>query len=185
VMNVIISDSICTEPQPVTALFASILSWGLIFLPFVLLIIKNPGWLTPFANTFGHIVALFHGLTATLDKIFIHDESVKGTDDFKKAISRITSDRIILVNEVTPENFDNFVKTMSASFNIADNKIEFKKLVGLKYAVAKFVWYILIGILSTSMSYNYLLKSSCNINKSSEKRNKIKKYDDDLKAEQL
>ena len=176
VMNIFVSHNICNEIQPGSAIIATILSWGIIFVPFVGLLTVMPGWLAPFANTFGHGFAYLYGVNDVLDKLFVKQSPGNRTDNLNKALAHITSDRTILTNEVTPENFKTFIDTMSHLFiptNPNDSDIkEFKKIVGLKYAVAKFVWYILLGILSTSMSYNYLLKTNCNISESTARRMK-------------
>ena len=185
-MNLIVSDNICNEIQLRSAIIATILSWGIIFVPFVSLLTVMPGWLAPFANTFGQGVAYLYGVGDVLDELFAKPTSGGNTEEattaeLNKALMRIASDRTILANEVTPENFDMFVKTMASAFASGHDTTKFKKIVGLKYAVAKFVWYILLGILATSMSYNYLLITACNTSASAARR---KTFEIDLKNEQ-
>lgn len=168
VMNIIISSSICGDYQLVTALFATMLSWGLIFWSFVYLLIENPGWLAPFANTFGNFIIRNTDFDNTLDAIFGDQSSAITDKSVKNMIARVNSDKFILVNELTPKNFETFITSMGNTFpklNEDNTKTKLKDMIILKYAVANFVWYILLGILATSMSYNYLLKTSCNIRK--------------------
>ena len=167
-INLSITKSVCREYQGAAAFSATILPWGLVFGTFVLLLSIMPGWLAPFSNTFGYSAALMYGLNGTLNKIFLStkNETITKHDPLYEAISHIYSDRSLLINELTPENFEIFWKNMRGTFkeNVFDNtKLynELKSMVGLKYSVAKLIWYILIGVLVTSISYNSLLDTTC------------------------
>ena len=187
-LNFVISESICKEVQPMSAFISAILSWGLIFIPLVyVLVYVMPGWLAPFANTFGHGIALILGLDDVLDKLLTDPEYSDKSLGFKTTMARINSNRLILINEVTPDNFVTFKDSMNSIFNsdnLTENLNNFKYIVDVKYATAKFIWFILIGILSTSISYNYLLKSSCVISSSTARKNR-EKYNKQLNDEQV
>ena len=179
-MNFIISESICKEAQPMSAFISAILSWVLIFIPMVCaLVYVTPGWLAPFANTFGHAFTD----NDILDKLF-KEQGISG--EISTLAARINTNRHILINEVTPENFDSFKTAMSSLFNPTEreNNLEkLKKNISLKYSISKFIWFILIGILTTSISYNYLLKSSCVVSSSTARKNR-EKYNKQLNDEQ-
>ena len=167
-INLSITKSVCREYQGAAAFSATILPWILIFGSFVLLLSIMPGWLAPFSNTFGYSAALMYGLNGTLNKIFLStkNETITKHDPLFEAISHIYSDRSLLINELTPENFVNFWKNMKGTFKenvVGNSKLykELKSMVGLKYSVAKLIWYILIGVLVTSISYNSLLDTTC------------------------
>ena len=153
-----------------------------------------PGWLTPFSNTFGYSAALMSGLDETLKKIFIDknvDATKKDNNPLHEAISHIYSDKSLLINEVTSENFNEFWDNMSGVFkpavtadksHVLKNKL--LSLIGLKESVAKLIWYILVGMLVTSISYNSLIDSTCVVGYTTAKRRDEREYDSELAAAQ-
>lgn len=175
--NITFTISLCGSAQWITAIVATVFPWGLIFGSFILLLTMFPGWLTPFSNTFGYAVTRMKGINSTL--IDILEESSKNmptnpqSDSMNQALAHIYSDKSLLVNEITPENFEYFWKNMKSVIKervYNDSTQELKKklfeYVVLKYSVSKFVWYILIGILITSVSFNYIANSTCKKNAS-------------------
>jgi hypothetical protein len=175
-LNIVISESICKEAQPLSAFIATILSWVMIFIPIVYAVVYvMPGWLAPFANTFGHGVALLLKLDDVLDSLLIEPKDSGNSQEFKTTMARINSNRLILINEVTPDNFESFKTSMDAIFNhdSRDEKLkQLEHIVNVKYATAKFIWFILTGILASSMSYSYLLKTACNNSSSTAMKNR-------------
>ena len=191
-INASITKNICGEYQGLTAFISTLLPWGIIFGTFVMLLSLMPGWLSPFSNTFGYSAALMGGLNETLKKILIEtkaDTIDKSDIPLHEAISHIYSDKSLLINEVTPENFDIFWDNMKRTFKanaLTDDGVLKKELlsfIGLKDSVAKLIWYILVGVLVTSISYNSLIDSTCVVGSSSAKlRNE--QFDLELATEQ-
>jgi len=68
-VNLNLTTSICGSSQWTTALFVTILPWGIIFGILTLLLTMFPGWLSPFSNTFGYAIALMAGLNDTFADI--------------------------------------------------------------------------------------------------------------------
>ena len=173
--------SVCGSYQLSTALIATLVPWGVIYSAFILLLSIMPGWLSPFSNTFGYAIANMSGLDDTLNKLLKNPSN----DAMKETISNIYSNKSLLINEVTPENFEIFWRDMKGLFKEDDVsgilKKRLRSLILLKYSVAKVIWYVLTGILITSISYNYIISSSC-INSDSTKE--INDYVDDLHATQ-
>ena len=173
--------SMCGNYQPLTALIATFVPWGLIYSAFILILSVMPGWLSPFSNTFGYAVANMSGLDDTLNKLLKNPSN----DTMKDTISNIYSNKSLLINEVTPENFDIFWRDMKGLFKENDDsgmlQRRLRSLILLKYSVAKLIWYVLTGILITSISYNYIISSSC-VN--SDSKREIDDYVDDLHAVQ-
>ena len=66
--------------------------------------------------------------------------------------------------------------------NANDYKDKLYSLVQLKYAVAEYVWYILAGLLVTSVSYNYVINAACGIN-AAEMKKRHDKYQELVDAE--
>lgn len=170
--NVNLTASICGSSQWSTAITVTLIPWGIIFGTLQLLLFLFPGWLQPFSNTFGYAFAIMAGINSTFADILTANP--KGADPnpqdepMYEALAHIYSDKSLLVNEITKENFDFFWKNMSGTFrpgvvNNEDLKMELYSFVVLKETVSKYLWYILAGVLITSVSYNYIIKSACNV----------------------
>ena len=85
-----------------------------------------------------------------------------------EALQHIYSDKSLLLNEITLDNFDNFwtnmkdlIKPAVISSDTGNLKGQLKKMVFLKDTVAEYVWFMLTGSLVTSVGYNYVVNSGC------------------------
>ena len=83
-----------------------------------------------------------------------------------EALAHIYSDKSLLVNEITLDNFDYFWNKMQGVFQkgVYTNiglKNKLYSMIVLKDIVATYIWYLLSGLLITSVSYNYIVNSSC------------------------
>ena len=183
-VNLSLTAGACGKPQYSTALITTILPWGFMFGIIALLISIFPGWLSPFSNTFGYGIALMAGLSDTMNSIIKPKDSIPEDAFMAQALEHIYSDNSLLVNEITPNNFNSFWTNMKGIFT--DNADQYKNklysLVQLKYAVAEYVWYILAGLLVTSVSYNYVINAACGIN-AAEMKKRHDKYQELVDAE--
>lgn len=172
ILNVALTSSKCGSSQWTTAIFVTLIPWGIIFGTLLLLLSIFPGWLRPFSNTFGYAITIIAGINSTLANILIANpkDGNKNIQDesMYEAIAHIYSDKSLLVNEITKDNFDFFWKNMSGTFKpgVVNNeklKMDLYSFVVLKETVSKYIWYIFAGMLITSVSYNYIIKSKCDI----------------------
>lgn len=170
--NANLTTSVCGSSQWSTALLVTLIPWVIIFGTLLLLLLLFPGWLRPFSNTFGYAVAIMSGINSTLADIFTANPKGENTtpkdSSMNQALAHIYSDKSLLVNEITKENFDFFWKNMSGTFQpgVVNNeqlKMDLYSYVALKETVSKYLWYILSGILITSVSYNYIVNAACNV----------------------
>ena len=160
------------SPQYGTAAIVTFVPWTIIFGTLQAILTVFPGWLSPFANTLGYLVTRMAGLSNVLSDIL---KPKAGTDGPGKSVSQTTQaliniyeDNSLLINEVTPENFDSWWGKMSSAgglfkSNAGASKTALLKLVRLKEIVAKYVWYLLTGALVSSISFNYAVSSSCDL----------------------
>ena len=170
-INMSLTQAMCGTPQLSSALFITLVPWFLIFGVLNLVLMVFPGWLAPFSNTFGYGVARLFGINNLLNDIFkakINPEDLKTENmgAMAEALEHIYTDRSLLVNEITQENFDNFWTNMSPSFKpkIKDDLSMKKRLfdfIRLKDMVAEYIWYMLTGTLVTSVGYNYIVNKGC------------------------
>lgn len=178
-INLNITTIVCGATQWTNTLIITLVPWLLIFGIIVLLLLILPGWLSPFSNTIGYGIAKMMGLDAVMNEILkpkalIDDGKTQEASGSERIISEnlqmIYSDRSLLVNEITQENFANFWKNMSTGGLLTSKAKDpsqpqlrnaLYNFVTLKNIVAEYIWYLLTGGLVTSVGYNYIVNSSC------------------------
>jgi hypothetical protein len=164
----------------------TIVPWLLIFGILKLMFMIMPGWKAPFSNTFGYLVTRIAGLRTILryllKPIDLEDDNreLKGEQLHSfQTLREIYKDDSVLINEITPENFDKFWNTMKKSqlfksddeikaipgtngkYNLNKLRGEVQWYVGLKDDVSEFVWFLLSGSLISSIVYNNMNKYKC------------------------
>jgi hypothetical protein len=155
--------SICGTYQYVTALIVTLIPWISMFGVLNLILNVFPGWLSPFSNTIGYLVAKLSGIGSLFNKLLVSRQE----NETNKLIESIYNDQSLLINEITTGNFDIFWNNMinGGIFNSSvteEQKLKLYSLVKLKELVSEFIWYILIGALITTTTYNYIINSDCN-----------------------
>lgn len=166
----------CNSPSNVgTAAIATIIPWILIFGLLNLLLTMFPGWLAAFSNTIGYAVASIIGVSSLFTEKLLNVGTPPNKDALK-VIQNILSDPSTIINTLNDENIVNFwnksvevqlfknglkpIKDVNANDN-SELFSELKKYIMLKNLVSYFIWYLLTGILITSISYNYMLTVPC------------------------
>jgi len=124
-----------------------------------------PGFLKPFSNTIGYFVVYwFFGISDTFNKMLLSKNK-------SKYISQVYDNNSLMINEIItgPKgNIVDFVKHAAKPgqdqlFNPSYKKFlpDLFNLVVIKNLIAKFVWYILVGGLVISTSYNSIVNMEC------------------------
>jgi len=175
ILNIYLAKQMCNSPSNVgTAAIATIIPWVLIFGLLNLLLTMFPGWLAAFSNTIGYAVASIVGVSSLFTEKLLNVGTPPNKDALK-VIQNILSDPSTIINTLNDENIVNFwnksvdVKLFKDGFEPIDNVnannsplfYELKKYIMLKNLVSYFIWYLLTGILITSISYNYMLTVPC------------------------
>ena len=165
----------------------TIVPWLLIFGILKLMFMIMPGWKAPFSNTFGYLVTRIAGLRTILryllKPIDLEDDKreLKGEQLHSfQTLREIYKDDSVLINEITPENFNKFWDTMKKSqlfktdeeikaipgtngkYNLNKLRGDLQWYVGLKDDVSEFIWFLLSGSLISSIVYNNMNKYKCN-----------------------
>jgi len=165
-INLSLTRTLCDgSPQFYIATFSTIIPWTLMFTTIIALLRLFPGWLAPFSNTIGYGAAIIMGVTELFNMLIKSNLEGLGPEA-KKAITHITSDRSILINEISIENIDDFWKNMNSIFNTGvskniDLKLQLFNIVRAKTIISEVIWFILTGLLIISMSFNYIINSNC------------------------
>jgi hypothetical protein len=177
ILNIYLAKQMCNSPSNVgTAAVATIIPWILIFGLLNLLLTMFPGWLAAFSNTIGYAVASVVGVSSLFTEKLLNVGNPPNRDALK-VIQNILNDPSTIINTLNDENIKDFWnKSVSPGVNLfksdlkpiddekADNNplfYELKKYIMLKNLVSYFIWYLLTGILITSISYNYMLTVPC------------------------
>ena len=176
ILNIYLAKQMCNSPSNVgTAAIATIIPWILIFGLLNLLLTMFPGWLAAFSNTIGYAVASIVGVSSLFTEKLLNVDNQNGTRDTLKVIQNILSDPSTIINTLNDENVLSFWNK-SIDVKLFNNKLEsiddvnadnsplfseLKKYIMLKNLVSYFIWYLLTGILITSISYNYMLTVPC------------------------
>lgn len=158
-LNLALTDQICGFKQPALAFTTTLVPWTVIFGSLKVMFMMFPGWKAPFSNTFGYLAARVAGIKTAFNAILPSKIS-------NKALQAIYEDNSLMINEITPANFENFWSKMQSSGMLSasvtpDAKNALFKLVRMKDIVAEFVWYLLAGVLISSITFSYISNSKC------------------------
>jgi hypothetical protein len=150
-------------------LIVTIMPWLIIFILLYFILKLFPGWVSPFSNTIGYLFVSMLGVSNTLENIMTPNANVAEKPDLVKAINTINNNKSKFINQIdiNLSNFENFIKELKHSEIIRNDNtddthiITLYKLITIKHVIGKIVWYILAGILISSISYNYIIGISC------------------------
>ena len=92
-------------PQIIPAINYTILPNLFIFGGLLMAMLFFPGWKEPFSNTIGYLILSAMGIKETFIKIL-------KSDGQNKLLKMVTDDPSIMINEMTPENFELFIARM-------------------------------------------------------------------------
>jgi hypothetical protein len=174
-LNIYLAKQMCDSPSNVgTAALATFIPWLFIFGLLNLLLNVFPGWLSAFSNTVGYAIASVAGVASFFtDKLLNVNVGTTSSKDAFKVIQNVTNDPSTIINTINDENVENFWnKSIKVQFfnNFQEVKpgvepppefTQLKNFIRLKNIVSYFIWYLLTGILITSISYNYMLSVPC------------------------
>ena len=176
-INLNLTKSICGgQPQWANTMIFTLIPWILIFGVINLVLIVFPGWISPFANTFGYLFMKLLGVEDLLKYILNlekDDPGAKLTPQNKlvaRGIQEIYGNSSLFLNQIptSPVKFREFVSTLvntgyfKKGINIGSMEIiDLYKFIQLKEIIGKYIWNLLSGILVTSVSFNYILNTEC------------------------
>ena len=167
----------------------------LIFGLIIAILATMPGWKSPFANTIGYACSLATGVKKSFNTLLSSDLD-------NDLMVKIGQDKSMLINEITPSNYDLFFSKMSSNnlLNVPYEKLtEFEEMqnkgekldprnqdyldafinlynsVVLKDLVAEGLWYLLAGGLVITMTQNAIAEMECEKNTEEMKREYLEK----------
>jgi hypothetical protein len=169
IINLSTTASLCNGVyQYMNAAYITLVPWVLIFGILNLMLLIFPGWLTPFSNTFGYGMTVMLGIKKVIRNVFKDPGTVSGqSDKATEALNYIYGNQSLLVNEITMENFEQFLGSMSKLLKTgAESKevVVLKDLIYLKELVAQYSWFVLTGSLVISVATNSIINAGCSYN---------------------
>ena len=193
-INTALAKSICNNSQSMNVgILATVFPMLFIFGLLQLLLTIFPGWVEPFSNTFGYGIAKLVGLHDLMKRLLVSPQfNAAPEKKIINAVNSIYNDPSIFINQFSYANREDFNKTWDNSFASGKGIFvksagpaplpyspanpnpspgsnlyqEFRNMVKLKDIVGTFVWYILVGVIATSRSYNYIISQPCSLNAS-------------------
>jgi hypothetical protein len=139
-------------------LSATLVPWTVMLGGTMIVLYFLPGWKQPFSNTFGYMVVLFPKIQATnkLVKMF--------ADSQKSSIKLIQDNPSLMLNEFAGSTFAATIAKLKGEGLVGDDAAaiaDFQKVVYIKDAVAEFVWYMLVGCVAITTSFNLIMNHTC------------------------
>lgn len=153
-INLNMASSLCGSNQGQTAFTTTLIPWVIIFGVFHLLLQLYPGWLKPFSNTFGYSIIQWFDAKGIFQDVL----KVKSSD-----YAKIYQDPSMMLNEL-PYDLSEFKEVIKKLDMFSDKPSTLNNLYNLiliKYSISEYVWYLLIGLLVTTISYNYIINMTC------------------------
>ena len=130
-----------------------------------------PGWLTPFSNTFGYGMTVALGIKKVIRNVFKDPGTVQGqSDKATEALNYIYGNQSLLVNEITMQNFEEFLVSMKTLLKVGEDSkevVSLKNLIFLKESVAQYMWFLLTGSLVIAVATNSIINTGCNYSEES------------------
>lgn len=169
VINAINSSAVCNNTkQPFLPIFLyTLFPFFFIFGSIILMLQIYKGWLNPFSNTIGYLIAMIMGKGREAFTEIIDDNNLSDVP----AIKVILNDESLTINEINKENYvDSMEKISRLKANSEEqfpnygsesayNKLY--KMVILKDTIAECVWYLLAGCLTISITNNIIMNVQC------------------------
>lgn len=183
--NLSVASQICNgSSQNIFSVFMYTLIPNFLILGSVITIISAlPGWLSPFSNTIGYFIVSCMGLSRNFNNLL---KSSKGSSA-QALITKICSDKSLVINEMTPDNYIEFMRTLSNIFvKKYDTLPEYENLYSLvviKTLISEYIWYLLAGLLAISVSSHALSKFECEYSPEEMKKTVAELHDEEQDME--
>lgn len=160
-----ISKNACGTPQVLKIFIWGIIPWIVIFFGLNVVLLMFPGWKAPFSNTFGYLITRLFGIRNVFNELLKSDFN-SNDKELNKIMEDIYEDQSLLINQFTPDNFNTVFQKLNklwdkTSVGFQKNMEKLKFLINVKDDISRFIWYLLTGILTISISSMGLLSGEC------------------------
>ena len=164
-INVQNSYTKCGESQIYHSVVYTLIPNVLIFGLLTTMLDLFPGFLKPFSNTIGYFIVYWLGdITNLFNKMLVSKEK-------SRYIQQVYDDNSMMINEISTGKYGNIMSFFKEGarpgpdqiFN-RNYKAQLPKLfnrVVIKDLISKFIWYMLVGGLVISTSFNSIMNMEC------------------------
>ena len=170
-LNSMIAKDNCNGVDQIqTVALATLLPWVGIFGLMHLLLLMFPGWKSPFSNTLGYLIAYMTGVNKAFFALLDTPEGINKTSQGDKALIKsieyLYSDASLMINEMTPENFEDAMVRLEPMMNTeAKTNPGLKKnlysYIIMKDTIGEFIWLILSGSMAINIAFATIINSTC------------------------
>lgn len=168
-----------TEVSNINILFVTLIPWIFIFGSLFILLSVFTSWVKPFSNTIGYLFVQLLGVNNIYNTIFKTNLQETTDTRMKELLITLKTNKIILINEMssdissfkefmielinskftnlTSSNPEDGTKLNEIKFGKEDNPttlLELYKIIIIKDEIGKFMWFILAGMLITTIVFN-------------------------------
>lgn len=162
-MGILQSRNICGEIQLKNVLSSVLIPWIFIFGSMVLLIEALPSLKQPFSNTIGYLIVRLRGVNHVFLSMMKRNTQTKTLGEI---FDTIYKDPSLLINTFTPNNFDDAMKALQHLWNTQSSTFEqqqskLKSIVKMKDEISRFIWYMLTGLFTSSLTTMNLSSVEC------------------------
>ncbi len=151
-INAEIMRSRCGSASVSTVVTATVVPWVVMFGITIAVLHFFPGWKQPFSNTIGYVGALVAGG---------HQKVIDIVDDKGDMFKYILESPALLINQFSLSNFSETITKISTA--TPDKIMAFRNIILLKETLSEMVWYLLVGLIIITTSYNIILNYKCTI----------------------
>lgn len=163
--------------------YITFIPWLFIFGTLYAILILFDNWLKPFSNTIGYFIVKLLGAKDIINNIISDVNDLDTKDDkhlIAQAIINVKQNPMKIINEMSSDisEFLRFIKELSTANIIkkelkgkidnisqeGDEKneiLELLKLINIKDEIGKLVWFILSGLLISTITYNHIINIEC------------------------
>jgi hypothetical protein len=156
-INAEIMKSRCGSASVSTVVTATVVPWVIMFGTIVAILHFLPGWKQPFSNTVGYVGALMADG---------HQKIIALVDDKSDMFKYILESPALLINQFSLLNFNDSISKVASTTDAA-KIMKFRNIILLKEILAEMMWYLLVGFIIITTSYNIILNYKCTITNTS------------------
>lgn len=166
-----------TEVSNFNILFVTLIPWIFIFGSLFILLSVFTTWVKPFSNTIGYLFVQLLGVNNIYNTIFKTNLDTVSDSKIKELLITLKTNKIILINEMSSDiySFKEFIVELinngftngnpnttkerfdEINFGNVDKPttlLDLYKIIIIKDEIGKFMWFILAGMLITTIEFN-------------------------------
>lgn len=147
------------SPQPGSVILYALGPNLLIFGSIIVILLLMPGWKSVFSNTLGYLFVCLPFLNVNNALV-----DLLGKEEGNEMLEKICSNKNLVINEITPVNFNVIVPKLAGEKNFQENEAAKKalwKCIVIKDIIGDFIWYGLTLAFTVLVTYDSIIDIRC------------------------